>query len=136
VEEVLDEALLYWTPTLLPSPLVGARSIHTKGALENFCLNLEFDLCELSFVKDYTVQNESEDHPLTIALTVPNQTFTIGQAQKLEKLVRRLPYAHCFYKVEYAPFTFGLMELILQNYTALFAVGTARQYILGRFTVA
>lgn len=132
VAEVLDDNFTYWSSRDLPEPLKNKKPLLSKEPIKDFLLNLEFDLITLNYIEDYTISIDGSDNNfITIELAVPNKTLTLLQAKRLEKIFKEQGFGECFYKADYVPFSYGLLDILMQNYTATFATANKKKYITG-----
>lgn len=133
VEEVHDPSLSYWDWIQRPAYLQDAAAHFDGEKTDCFITNLEFEILELSFIKDYCFYKpRSEAFGLEIRLYSSVKVLNQDHARELLEALKHLPYEFCQLKPSYYQLE-GSEHL--ENFECCFVAGDGSQYITGRFIV-
>jgi hypothetical protein len=133
IAEVNDSSLTYWDWIQRPA-FLGDAAAHFDGEKTDcFVINLEFEILDLSFIKDYSIQkSRSEAYGLEVRLYSSVSAIDQGHAREVLDALKSLPYEFCQLKP-------GFYQLDssdqLQNFECCFIIGDGSQYTTGRIIV-
>jgi hypothetical protein len=133
IVEVKHPALSYWDWKQVPAFLKNPEAHFNAEKAECFLLNLEFELLDLGFTRDYTIlKPKTGDYALEVRLYSSVEALDENQARQILNALYSLPYQHCQLKPGFYQLDAGGH---LENFECSFIIGDGSQYITGRFIV-
>ena len=133
IVEVKHPDLAFWDWAQLPVA-VSEPAVHfNSDQLDCFLINLEFDLLDLPFAKDYSIYRpKSGVYALEIRLYSSVEALHQSQAQQIIDLLNNLPYPYTQLKPNFYQLDPGEE---LENFECSFIIGDGCQYLTGHFRV-
>lgn len=133
IVEVNDPMLSYWDWIQRPAYLKDAAAHFDGEKTDCFLTNLEFEILDLDFIRDYSIQKpRTEAYGLEIRLYSSVEAIDQSHAQQVLNTLNNLPYEFCQLRPGY--YQLDSSEH-LENFECCFIVGDGSQYITGRFIV-
>lgn len=133
VVEVHDPSLNYWDWIQRPAYLKDTAAHFDGDKTDCFITNLEFEILDLDFIRDYSIQKPKSDaYGLEIRLYSSVEAIDESHGRQVLNALNNLPYELCqvrpgFYQLHSSE--------RLENFECCFIVGDGSQYITGRFIV-
>lgn len=133
IVEVNDPCLSYWDWIQRPAYLIDAAAHFDGEKTDCFVTNLEFEILDLSFIKDYSIHKAKTDaYELEVRLYSSVEAMVQCHARELLEALKSLPYELCRVKPGFYQLN-GSEQL--ENFECCFILGDGSQYITGRFIV-
>lgn len=133
IEEVNDPCLSYWDWIQRPAYLQDAAAHFDGEKTDCFVTNLEFELLDLSFIKDYSIHRpKTNAYGLEVRLYSSVKALEQSHAGELMDALKKLPYE--FMQLKPGFYQLNASEQ-LENFECCFIIGDGSQYITGRFIV-
>ena len=133
IVEVIDPTLSYWDWIQRPAYLKEAAAHFDEDKTDCFITNLEFEILDFSFIRDYSILKPKTDaYGVEVRLYSSVGVIDESHARQVLNALDTLPY-------EFAQLRPGYYQLHssehLENFECCFIVGDGSQYITGRIIV-
>lgn len=133
IAEVKHPDLLFWD-WAQPPAILNEPSVHFNAdQVECFLLNLEFELLDLPFTRDYSIHKpKCGGYALEVRLYSSVEALDHAQAQQVLDVLSNLPYTFARFKPNFYQLDPGEE---LENFECSFIIGDGSQFITGHFLV-
>lgn len=133
IVEVKHPDLVFWDWARLPVSITEPAIHFNTDQIDCFLINLEFDLLDLPFTRDYSIYKpKSGEYALEIRLFSSVEALQQSQAQQIIDLLGSLPYPYTQLKPNFYQLDPGEE---LENFECSFIIGDGTQYLTGHFRV-
>ena len=133
IAEVKHPDLHFWDWRQPPAFQNGSTAHFNADQLECFLLNLEFELLDLPFTRDYSIHKpKSGAYALEVRLYSSVEALDHTQAQQVLDVLGNLPYTFAYIKPNFYQLDPGEE---LENFECSFIIGDGSQFITGHFLV-
>ena len=133
IVEVKHPDLAFWDWAQLPVAFTEPAVRFNSDQIDCFLINLEFDLLDLPFTRDYSIyKSKSGECALEIRLYSSVEALHQSQAQQIIDLLSNLPYSYTQLKPNFYQLDPGEE---LENFECSFIIGDGIQYLTGHFRV-
>jgi hypothetical protein len=133
IVEVKHPDLAFWDWAQPPVTISEPAFRFNADQIDCFLMNLEFDILDLPFTKDYCIYKlKAGEYALEIRLFSSVEALHQSQAQQIIDLLSNLPYQYTQLKPNFYQLDPGEE---LENFECSFIIGDGIQYLTGHFRV-
>jgi hypothetical protein len=133
IAEVRHPDLLFWDWAQPPAIVNDTTGWFNADQVECFLINLEFELLDLPFTRDYSIHKpKSGAYTLEVRLYSSVEALDRTQAQQVLDVLSNLPYSFARFKPNFYQLDPGEE---LENFECSFIIGDGNQYVTGHFLV-
>jgi len=133
ISEVKHPDLHFWDWEQPPAIVNQTTGHFNADQVDCFLLNLEFELLDLPFTRDYSIfKPKNGSYALEVRLYSSVEVLDCAQAKQVLDVLSNLPYSFARFKPNFYQLDPGEE---LENFECSFIIGDGSQYISGHFIV-